>query len=196
MKLLFLFCVILSFIWKEVKKSYENVKSIYGEFKEIIYSENIPVDTLEGKLYVKRPDFLRINIEIPETQIIYSTSESTLVYLPSWNQVQILKTPKFIADFFLLNLEKYTDSLSVKEINGYYKIKILFKKNTGLPYTKVEMILDKKNKNVKRLILIGDDVRFEFLFILFQRNKKFKDDIFKINLPKNIQKVRVTTIDK
>lgn len=196
MRVFFLIFILLSSTWEEIKKNYENVKTIYAEFKEIIYSEDIPIDTLRGRLYVKRPDFLRMNIEAPETQIIYSTSESTLVYLPSWNQVQILKTPRFVADFFLLNFKEYADSLTVKKGKGYDKIKISFKKNTGLPYTKVEMTLDKEDRNVKKLVLIGKEVRFEFVFTLFQKNIKFKDDIFKIDLPKDVQKVRVTTIDK
>ncbi len=182
--------------WQNIKEHYKDVETVYAEFKEVVFSDDIPIDTLEGKLYVKRPDFLKMVVEKPETQIIYSDPGSTLVYLPSWNQVQVYATPKFIPDFFLLNIQSYMDSSHSSFDGEYERWKIFLKKELNLPYLEIDLILNKKNKLLKILSLIEKEVRFDFIFSEFQINPIFRKEIFEINLPKNIQRIKVNTLDK
>lgn len=186
----------LSLSWQNVKEHYKDVETVYAEFKEIIFSDNIPVDTLEGRLYVKRPDFLKMLVERPETQVIYSNPESTLVYLPSWNQIQVFATPRFIPDFFLLNIQKYVDSSHSLHDEEYERWEFFLKKELKLPYLKMHLVLNKKNKILKTLSLIEKEVRFEFVFNKFQMNPVFGKEIFEINLPENIQRIKINTLDK
>jgi len=184
-KIFFIF--IFNFSLKDLKESYKNVESIYAEIKEIIYSGKIPTCTLYGKIYVKRPDFFKMVIEKPESQVIYSTKDSTLIYFPSWKELQIFETPKFIADFFLLNFEEYSDSISFKE-NNFYEIKIYPKKKFDIPYEKIILNLNKKNKDIEKISFVQGEVNFEFNFLLFKINEKFETKIF---LPEGLKRIKV-----
>ncbi|MEO0240153.1 MAG: outer membrane lipoprotein carrier protein LolA [candidate division WOR-3 bacterium] len=184
--------LIFSLSWEEIKEEYKNLENIYGKVREIIYSEGIPACTLIGKIYVKR-DLFKMVIEKPESQIIYSTKDSTLIYFPSWKEVQVSKTPKFISDFFILNIDEYADSIFFGEKD--FKIEIFLKKNLDLPYKKIIVILEKNNKDLKNLILVEGDVIFEFTFLLFKKNMKFSEETFKIFLPEGVRKVKVSEFD-
>ncbi|MEO0261010.1 MAG: hypothetical protein ABIM49_01560 [candidate division WOR-3 bacterium] len=184
--------LIFSLSWEEIKEEYKNLENIYGKVREIIYSEGIPACTLIGKIYVKR-DLFKMVIEKPESQIIYSTKDSTLIYFPSWKEVQVSKTPKFISDFFILNIDEYADSISLGEKD--FKIEIFLKKNLDLPYKKIIVILERNNKDLKNLILVEEDVIFEFTFLLFKKNMKFSEETFKIFLPEGVRKVKVSEFD-
>jgi outer membrane lipoprotein-sorting protein len=178
---------IFNFSLKDLKESYKNVESIYAEIKEIIYSGKVPTCTLYGKIYVKRPDFFKMVIEKPESQVIYSTKDSTLIYFPSWKELQIFETPKFIADFFLLNFEEYSDSISFIE-NNFYEIKIFPKKEFNIPYERIILNLNKKNKNIERICFIQGEVDFEFNFLLFKKNEEFETKIF---FQKDVKRIKV-----
>ncbi len=184
--------LIFSLSWEEIKEEYKNLENIYGKVREIIYSEGIPACTLIGKIYVKR-DLFKMVIEKPESQIIYSTKDSTLIYFPSWKEVQVSKTPKFISDFFILNIDEYADSIFFGEKD--FKIEIFLKKNLDLPYKKIIVILEKNNKDLKNLILVEGDVIFEFTFLLFKKNMKFSEETFKIFFPEGVRKVKVSEFD-
>ncbi|MEO0277566.1 MAG: hypothetical protein ABIL75_05145, partial [candidate division WOR-3 bacterium] len=119
--------------------------------------------------------------------------DSTLIYFPSWKEVQVSKTPKFISDFFILNIDEYADSISLGEKD--FKIEIFLKKNLDLPYKKIIVILEKNNKDLKNLILVEEDVIFEFTFLLFKKNMKFSEETFKIFLPEGVRKVKVSEFD-
>jgi len=186
----------LSLSWQNVKEHYKDVETVYAEFKEIIFSDDIPVDTLEGKLYVKRQELLKMVVEKPETQVIYSNPESTLVYLPSWNQIQVFTTPRFIPDFFLLNIQDYVDSSHSSSGEGYEKWEFFLKKELKLPYLKIHLVLNKTNKVLRILSLIEKEVRFEFVFNKFQINPVFGKKVFEIRLPENIQRIKINTLDK
>lgn len=184
----------MAFSWKEIKENYKNVDEIYARFKEVILTEGIPVDTLKGEVFVKRPDFLKMLVQYPETQIIYSTMDSTLIFLPSWNQIQLLKTPRFVADFFLLDIEKYTDSIQEIVLNDIKKWRFFLKKGLKIPYDKIELDMDKTTRNLKILSLYEKDVELRFLFEDFRKNPGFNKEVFDIKFPKNVQRIIVDSL--
>ncbi len=184
--------LIFSILFEKIKEEYKNLENIYGEIREVIYSDGMPTCTLMGKVFVKK-DLFKMVIEKPESQIIYSTKDSTLIYFPSWKEVHISKTPKFIADFFILNIDEYADSIFFEEKD--FKIEIFLKNNLNLPYKKIVLFLEKNSKDLKKIILVEEDVIFEFTFLVFKKNLKFSDETFKIFLPEKVKKVRVFEFD-
>ncbi len=190
MKLFLFFIFFLS--WQKIKEEYRNLENIYGKIKEVIYSGDTPACTLIGKIYVKK-DLFKMVIEKPESQIIWSFKDSTLIYFPSWKEVQISKTPKFVADFFILNIEEYADSISFEEKDS--KIEFFLKNNLNLPYKKIIVFLERNSKDLSKVILIEEDVTFEFTFLLFKKNLKFGEETFKIFLPEGVKKVKALEFD-
>lgn len=190
MKLFLIFIFFIS--WKDIREEYKNLESIYGEIREVIYSEEMPTCTLIGKIYVKR-DLFKMVVEKPESQIIYCTKDSTLIYLPSWKEVQVSKTPKFMADFFILNIDEYADSIFFEEKD--FKIEIFLKKSLNLPYKKIVVILEKNSRDLKKVVFVEEDITFEFTFLLFKRNLKFSEEIFKFFLPEKVKKIKVLEFD-
>ena len=184
--------LIFSLSWEKIKEEYRNLENIYGQIKEVIYSDKVPACSLFGKIYVKK-NLFKMVIEKPESQIIYSSKDSTLIYLPSWKEVQISKTPKFIADFFILNIDEYADSIFFEEKD--FKIEIFLKNNLNLPYKKIIVFLEKNSKDLSKLILIEEDVIFEFTFLSFKRNLKLPEETFKVFLPEKVKKVKVLEFD-
>lgn len=184
--------LIFSFSWQKIKEEYKNLENIYGEIREIIYIGQTPTCTLIGKIYVKK-DLFKMVVEKPESQIIYSTKDSTLIYFPSWKEVQISRTPRFISDFFILNIDEYADSIFFEEKE--FKIEIFLKKDLNLPYKKIIAILEKNSKDLKKIILIEEDIIFEFTFLIFKKNLRFSEETFKFFLPEGVKKVRVLEFD-
>ena len=60
----------------------------------------------------------------------------------------------------------------------------------------MEVKIGKEDKSLKEFSLIKKDVRFKFLFSVFKENPVLDKKIFEMNIPRNVKRIKVESLDK
>ncbi len=142
----------------------------------------------EGKVEMKRPNKLRMDIKKPEAQQIVCDGKSLWLYLEK--DKQVIRTNIEETKDFLVLLNPFDKLLTGKvknscKTNGNHQCWLDIPEFKDL-FKEVKIIVDKKTYEITGIDVVDlDDNSSEYSFTKIKTNSGIKDDRFKFVVPKN-----------
>ncbi|MCX7837812.1 MAG: outer membrane lipoprotein carrier protein LolA, partial [candidate division WOR-3 bacterium] len=133
-------------LWEKIKNFYLDLKTLSGDFLQRECDEETGI-CLEyrGKFYIKKPYYLRLEINEPEKWLVIADKESIYFYYQKDSLYQKLSVNEF--NPFLIFFTFTTDTIlpKIKEKNKmYYFLDFSFKDyQLSLRVKKKELLIDK-----------------------------------------------------
>lgn len=177
-------------VMTQVRIKYKEVTDFRAEFTQIYCDATAGTCTkFEGRLDVKRPNLLRLEVKKPEAQNIVCDGQTLWVHLVKDKQVVKMDLDK--SNNYLVWLSPLTKLLSAKvkngcATNGEYQIWLDMPELASL-FKEVKIIVNRQD-----FLLVGLDVTevngntAEYTFSKIKLNPKFKNDYFTFVLPKGV----------
>ncbi len=167
---------------------YENLKSFYAEFNQILCDEvSGTCRNFDGKIYFLKPNFFRMEIKDPK-QIYVGDSISLWIYLPEEKRAirQHLGQVPFAInpDIFLKNYDERFLAELTKEKKDNFLVILTPKEETEI-YKKITVSIHKKKFEINAVMILdetGSESTFNFDKI--EINKKISKKLFEFKPPK------------
>lgn len=100
-------------IWQKVRKKYQKINTIQGNFAQNVCSESLGTcQEFIGKFYLKRPDKLRLEVTYPDSQIIVILGKKVWFHFGSEPEVSEQELAVTLSPFDIFS---DTFSLTTKE---------------------------------------------------------------------------------
>lgn len=178
-------------ILEKTTEKYNKINDFYAEFTQTMCDELSGTCQLyEGKIYFKRPNFFRMEINDP-TQIYVGDSSSLWIYMPekkrairqSLGQIPVQISP----DVFLKDYDKRFNIEFLGEEKNIVQIALIPKEDTDI-YSKIIVDIHKTKHEIK-VITIRDQAGQEnkFAFEKIEINKKLSKELFEFKPPEGTQ---------
>ncbi len=194
-KVFLLFLLIFSFSFGEdilssLEKKFLTCESIKADFVQKTYVEGFDEPQIfEGKLFITKPNKIKIEYTEPIRQIIFVEGNKSIVYTPEENQAVESTFPE---DFLIVKI--FRDISQNKNISGIFSVEsqektddgyILKLKTEDKKIKEVAFYLDRE-KNINKIQII--DSENNKVIIKFKDFKCLKDRLdIKLNLPKDVE---------
>lgn len=186
-------------ILKGIEHRYAGKGFTASFFQESILKAMQMTDTAEGRLTVKRPDKMRWEYVVPDSQTIITDGKSMWIYRPSENQVMVGRAPEYFANGkgagFLSDVRRIRKSFSLSllpaESSKYYRLKLIPHKPTA---DLVDIILSVavESYQIDQVIThntYGDETRF--VLSNYKFNIDPDDALFTFTIPKGVDVVQM-----
>ena len=178
-------------ILDKTTEKYNKISDFYAEFTQTMCDElSGTCQLFEGKIYFKRPNFFRMEINDP-SQIYVGDSSSLWIYMPdkkrairqSLGQIPVQISP----DVFLKDYDKRFNIEYIGEEKKIVQIALIPKQDTDI-YSKIIVDIHKTKHEIKA-ITIRDQAGQEnkFTFEKIELNKKLSKDLFEFKPPEGTQ---------
>ena len=176
-------------IMAQVRARYRDVKDFKANL-ELISCASVTgtCHRFEGKVEMKRPNKLRMDINKPETQQIICDGMSLWLYLEK--DKQVIRTNIEESRDFLVLLNPLDKLLTGKvknscKTNGNYQCWLEISEFKEL-FKEVKVIVDKKTYEITGIDVVDiNDNSSEYKFTKIKTNSGIKDDRFQFVVPKN-----------
>jgi len=151
--------------FQAVRDRYSKVKSLTGQFKQTVCSEDLGYCMdLHGKFSLRRPNLFRLDVSDPERQVIVSDGEYTWFYWPDSNLVR--KTPGGANPFFDILLGSpdhgvQAESVALEEDS---KLIVLVPVDSMASFRDIRLNVSPKDYSIMRIALddgFGTVTKFE-----------------------------------
>jgi len=181
----------------EIQKKYENVNDLEAGCIQETFNNTVGKKfRFKGKLYIKKPDKLRMEIEDPEEQLIVTNGSILWIYIPENNQVVKEKldinNKSKTALMILAGMAKLDRDFKIykkSDDNKKYFLG-LFPKDSKSSVKKMELEIDKKGYNVEKVIVedsFDNWTSYELLNVRI--NKGISDSKFDFKIPEGVEVV-------
>jgi chaperone LolA len=176
-------------IMAQVRARYKNVSDFKADLLLIsCTSATGTCHRFEGRVEMKRPNKLRMDIKKPETQQIVCDGKSLWLFLEK--DKQVIRTNIEETRDFLVLLNPLDKLLTGKvknscKTNGNHQCWLEIPEFKSL-FKEVKIIVDKKTYEITGIDVVDlDDNSSEYIFTKIKTNSGIKDDRFQFVVPKN-----------
>jgi len=176
-------------IMAQVRARYKNVTDFKADLELIsCASATGTCHRFEGKVEMKRPNKLRMDIKKPETQQIVCDGKNLWLYMEK--DKQVFRTDLAESRDFLVLLNPLGKLLTGKvkngcKTNGNYQCWLDIPEFKEL-FKEVKVIVDKKTYEITGIDVVDvNDNSSEYRFTKIKTNSGIKDDRFQFVVPKN-----------
>jgi chaperone LolA len=171
-------------IWQEVRKRYEKVNTVQGNFVQNICSESLGTcQEFTGKFYLKRPDRLRLEVTSPDSQIIVVLGKKAWFRFRSEPEVSEQELPGNLSPFDI-----FSDTLSLAATESSIDDDFIFLRLTSsdslIMLSELNLWINPKDYTIKKFSFNQEPCTVsKFTLSEVKYNKKISDLIFE--LPKS-----------
>ncbi len=137
-------------VFKSLEKKLTSCSYIEASFHQKTHIEGLDEEenmSFTGKLYISKPDKIKIEYTEPLHQIIFVEGNKSTVYTPEENQAVISKLPE---DFLVVKI--FSDLSKNKGISDTFSVKEEKKLNNGYL-----LLLQPEDKKIKKVLLTLDE---------------------------------------
>lgn len=179
----------------DVKVKYDNIKSIQGNFIQSQCSESEGTcQQFEGKFYIAKPNFSRMEITSPGKQIIVTDSNNVLIYLVNKKKVYIQPASMSI-NFFKIFDMFLNDTTNFIMVNQDTSFSVLEYKKDSLDqqevFTDLKFYINKKTVLIEKFYFVdmnGNENTFKLSNIVL--NSKLGKKLFTLEVPKGTEFIK------
>ncbi|MCX7785420.1 MAG: outer membrane lipoprotein carrier protein LolA [candidate division WOR-3 bacterium] len=181
-------------LFHNLKNTYAQIKTMQGKFVQTVCSElEGTCRKFEGKFFIARPCFSRLEVISPEPQIIVLDSINLYIYLPKQKTVYI-QPQNLSVNFFKIFDALFADSLRFKlsEKTGYWVWELIQDTSDKTTLFKQLKFYVHKQSNLIEQFLFSDASKNEIEFQLSNLviNKNLSPKLFKFTIPKGVRIVK------
>jgi len=180
-----------------IQKKYESVKEIEAACNEETFNRTVDKKfKFKGKLYIKKPDKLRMEIDEPEKQLIVTNGSVIWIYIPENNQAVKEKidgkNKSKLAITILAGMAKLDKEFKISKDGENDKSFLvgLVPKDPSSMIKKMELEIEKNNYNIKKVIVedsFGNWTSYEL--VNAKINKGIPDSRFNFKVPEGVEVV-------
>ncbi|MEO0083474.1 MAG: outer-membrane lipoprotein carrier protein LolA [candidate division WOR-3 bacterium] len=176
-----------------IKNTYDRIQTIQGNFTQTICSNTDGTcQQFEGKFFIKRPYFTRLEVIKPEKQILIIDSANLYIYLV--NQKKMYVQPanagiNFFAIFDLLLSDTLGFQLTAIENNL-----LLFERQKDSLHQiteslrNIKFFCNPKTNLIEKFSYLDESEReIEFVLSKIKVNEKVSPKLFKLTIPKDVE---------
>jgi outer membrane lipoprotein-sorting protein len=190
----------LNILLVNMEKAYKETNTLKVEYIQTMFFESTKEKhETAGTIFLRKPDSIYINQNAPQKQHIYINRKNMMIYTPSNKQVIIEKLKDMIdIDFALLIILSFrnnwkeikkTNILSLIGEDGEY---IIMQVNTIKDKERnIKIYVSKATMYPGRIILESDGIMIEIIFKICLFNSVLDRKIFKLNLPNDIEIIKL-----
>lgn len=174
-KYIFLFLLVFSFSYADIldrlEKKLSEVNSITAQFKQQTFMEGLDQpDEYEGKLFITKPDTVKLEYSKPIKQIYFLKGNELIVYSPE--EKQAVKTK--LSDQFIM-LKIFKTIASGKSLKSLFNLEKNEKKGTDT----LLILSPKDQKDIKKFtMLLSDDLTIKKMTVWDQEGNKIIIDFY------------------
>lgn len=174
-KYIFLFLLVFSFSYADIldrlEKKLSEVNSITAQFKQRTFMEGLDQpDEYEGKLFITKPDTVKLEYSKPIKQIYFLKGNELIVYSPE--EKQAVKTK--LSDQFIM-LKIFKTIASGKSLKSLFNLEKNEKKGTDT----LLILSPKDQKDIKKFtMLLSDDLTIKKMTVWDQEGNKIIIDFY------------------
>ncbi len=190
--ILFIFNLSFGGTLEEIEKVIHSSKSIKGEFTQISKIEGFDEESkFKGKLYISKPDKVKIEYTFPEKNIIFVEDDKVIIYNPKDKQAAVsnLSDQFIVVKIFNIiakneNFEKLFDVKEKKKNKKGIIVLLVPKENKDLKSVKI--VFSNNGYKIKEIEIIDkENNKIDLVFKSFEYLKKHIPIEFK--LPEDVQ---------
>ncbi len=179
----------------DVKVKYDKIKTIQGNFIQSQCSESEGTcQQFEGKFYISKPNFSRMEITSPVKQVIVTDSNNVLIYLVNKKKVYIQPASMSINFFgiFDMFLNDTTNFIMVSQDTNFSALE--YKKDSldqQEVFTELKFYINKKTSLIEKFSFTdmnGNENTFELSNI--KLNPKMGNKLFTLEVPKGTEFIK------
>ncbi len=178
-----------------IQKQYEKVSTFEADFTQQSYVKAMDqVQSLKGKVQIKKPGKMRWVYGAPDTQILISNEKTLWLYSPDEEQATKLPADSIYSSntpaLFLAGKGKLTQAFNVESVveENPNTIVTLVPKNEGQGLAKLVLLADKKSYQI-----IGSTVydklgnKTEIRFKRIRVNQEISEEQFQLKTPPGVE---------
>lgn len=181
-------------LFNKLKNNYSQIKTMQGKFIQTVCSElEGTCRQFEGKFFIARPCFSRLEVISPEQQVIVLDSINLYIYLPQKKTVYI-QPQNLSVNFFKIFDALLEDSLKFKlsEKSDFWVWELSQDtSHQSTLFTDLKFYVNKKTNLIERF-LFSDASKNEIEFQLqnLTINKKLSSKLFTFTIPKGVEVIK------
>ncbi|WP_297452674.1 outer membrane lipoprotein carrier protein LolA [Persephonella sp.] len=174
-KYIFLFLLVFSFSYADIldklEKKLSQISSITAQFKQQTFMEGLDQpDEYEGKLFITKPDTVKLEYFKPVKQIYYLKGNELIVYSPEEKQAVRTK----LSDQFIM-LKIFKTIASGESLKSLFKLEKNEKKGTYI----LLILSPKDQKDIKKFtMLLSDDLTIKKMTVWDKEGNKIVIDFY------------------
>jgi len=151
------------------------ISSFKADFTEKVYDEDsMEIAVIKGKVYLKKNNMIRMDIEKPEKQIIIVNKDSIMIYYKKNNRISFTEIDKNSRLLLPSEIIFNTDSnFNIIKNEGYIKLTPIDS------LIRIDSLILGNNKKIGFIKVYTEDQRIEFVFKNEKIDMKIDDKIFK-----------------
>ncbi|RKZ03118.1 MAG: outer membrane lipoprotein carrier protein LolA [Candidatus Hydrothermota bacterium] len=168
------------------------LKTFKADFYELItYNTGAVSDTWRGKIYFKNPDKLRLEVKLPDKQLIISDGKEVWLYFKKKNEAYKRDVTTLVKEvspsYIFMDTTKCTVELdTLTETNALFTLKPKNPKGALVIVEGIQMSVSLEDTLPDRVVIRDKEGNsFDFHFTKRKANKKLKDKLFQFKPPKN-----------
>ena len=151
-----------------------NFSTFVSDFSEKIYdADSMQIAKITGKLYIKKPNLLRMDVKTPEEQVMIVKGDSAMIHIKNTKQITISIIPKENAWLIPSNILFNTDSLF--NVNKTGDTLVITPRDSTIPLDSIKI---NKNSPIEFMDIFTKDQILKFRFSKQQVNNKLNPKLF------------------
>lgn len=151
-----------------------NFSTFVSDFSEKIYdADSMQIAKITGKLYIKKPNLLRMDVKTPEEQVMIVKGDSAMIHIKNTKQITISIIPKENAWLIPSNILFNTDSFF--NVNKTGDTLVITPRDSTIPLDSIKI---NKNSPIEFMDIFTKDQILKFRFSKQQVNNKLNPKLF------------------
>lgn len=151
-----------------------NFSTFVSDFSEKIYdADSMQIAKITGKLYIQKPNMLRMDVKTPEEQVMIVKGDSAMIHIKNTKQITISIIPKENAWLIPSNILFNTDSLF--NVNKTGDTLVITPRDSTIPLDSIKI---NKNSPIEFMDIFTKDQILKFRFSKQQVNNKLNPKLF------------------
>lgn len=177
----------------DIKNKYDNIQSIQGNFiQTLCSSEQGTCQQFEGKFYIAKPYFSRLEVTSPEKQLIITDTANLYIYLIDKKKVYVQPASASMNFFkiFEMMLDDTTRFNLTSKTDKYYTFQS--KKDSLNRYSSsfedMKFVINSKTNLIEQFSYVdysGNETEFQLSKI--KTNERLASKLFKFTMPKGVE---------
>jgi|GEM_PF-6886247 len=151
-----------------------NFSTFVSDFSEKIYdADSMQIAKITGKLYIQKPNLLRMDVKTPEEQVMIVKGDSAMIQIKNTKQITYSIIPKENAWLIPSNILFNTDSLF--NVNKTGDTLVITPRDSTIPLDSIKI---NKNSPIDFMDIFTKDQMLKFRFSKQQIDKKLNPKLF------------------
>lgn len=181
-------------LFNRLKNNYSQIKTMQGKFIQTVCSEvEGTCRQFEGKFFIARPCFSRLEVITPEPQVIVLDSINLYIYLPK-QKTAYIQPQNLSVNFFKIFDALFEDSIKFKlsEKSDYWVWELSRDTSQQISlFSDLKFYVSKKTNLIERFLFTDaskNELEFQLSHITI--NKKISPQLFKFSVPKGVKVIK------